>query len=586
MLFNLRLILSLLSLIGGLSTALSMYFENHFASTFLPVVWLCNTFLGSICSHPTGEGVGQILGFNSEQLFIALFSFVLILFPYSSLFKKDKSFSLAYAIGTLVLTLFALSQLLLSEFLQKSFAGYSLLLGGFSLLTLASLLTKKTLELFKKSESLSSSWIHKNWLAFSLSCLALLTLQHVQLTQERKAQEFQTQLKEVSPEELYARYQETKIEPLLLGQLPPKTLDIGLLTQTPKENKPFIDVVLFADLECPPCLEELKYWRKLPQELAPFIRIRLIHFPFSSRCRDDVPDLHPHACDYAYQLLKLPPAEALALLDERKNYPLETYSRLYGKKILYEANSSNALLLKQHIEFGKKLNIHSTPTLYVEGKKVDLLKAQTLTALLRKILEAKSSLEKVSYLDTLEKDSGLNSIAMTSWSKNEAAVKVLEVSSFQCYHSKKMHQLLKTLQGKTAVSIYFKPVPFRDTDFTYEFEARTLFAYYRYIAESKNVFEAENRRTSLPKLLDLFFSLEEKSLSDLQQKTGNFFVKEKQDLVAIKRLFNSEQIKQDYEANLKDLIANQAHFTPRLYSKGKLYASGPDEAKLLTFFDD
>ncbi len=156
-----------------------------------------------------------------------------------------------------------------------------------------------------------------------------------------------------------------------------------------KTNEPSLTGVVFSDLECPACRNLATM---LDDRIAPLfdgnLRIVFKHFPLNASCNSAVRGtLHPHACSAAAL------AEAARLQGGNEafwrahDYLFENRAKLAGvtAESLAEALGLDAARLRadadseavaqriaEDIELATKLQIRSTPTLFIAGREVDL----------------------------------------------------------------------------------------------------------------------------------------------------------------------------------------------------------------------
>lgn len=181
------------------------------------------------------------------------------------------------------------------------------------------------------------------------------------------------------------------------------------------DNAP-VEIVVFTDFLCTACSELYRLERYLFTVHGDSIRISLYHYPLDSDCNRDVKHtIYNGACTAARAVT----SSALIGRHEnfiishyrhigsiRKNYTPETTFKIFdesvkndgsaaGLKARFRAVSASdepGIILKRHIDAAIKLNIDSTPTFFISGRRISGVPPfQYIDAIIRTELSKKNN---------------------------------------------------------------------------------------------------------------------------------------------------------------------------------------------------
>ena len=144
-------------------------------------------------------------------------------------------------------------------------------------------------------------------------------------------------------------------------------------------------VVKFNDYQCPPCrqsyMEYKSVFAKYESSQPGAVRLVLKDFPLDSRCNSNVTtSLHPAACDAAVAVRLAREHDRVVPLEEWlfANQPTLTpqavrqAARDVGQVANFDARyESTVEQTKADIAYGRQLGVHSTPTFFINGVKVE-----------------------------------------------------------------------------------------------------------------------------------------------------------------------------------------------------------------------
>lgn len=200
-----------------------------------------------------------------------------------------------------------------------------------------------------------------------------------------------TQLEQTIPFDKKAFIEEFRAQPVLsvpAGQ----SAKMGFQGESPK-----LQLVEFADFECGFCAMAAKHMHRLVRMYSDEIQVVFKHFPLSSECNSamTVP-MHRNACLAAKASIC---AQNHGKFVEMSEALFENQGRINSDRVLEWATDfgldraefasclaspETSARLQQDVELGKSLNLRSTPTFFVNGKKVEgLVDEKRLRVLLR-----------------------------------------------------------------------------------------------------------------------------------------------------------------------------------------------------------
>lgn len=158
-----------------------------------------------------------------------------------------------------------------------------------------------------------------------------------------------------------------------------------------------VNMVIFSDFECPGCRKLSEQINGLLSKYKTELNIVFINYPLSTKCNSTLKgDLHPNACLAAYA------AEAAnkqgkfweyhdllfsSEISSETNMYLE-YAEELGlniSKFTYDLKTTAHDNVSEDIELGNELGIDTTPTVYVNGKKVSDIRMRALDWLVETI---------------------------------------------------------------------------------------------------------------------------------------------------------------------------------------------------------
>lgn len=145
---------------------------------------------------------------------------------------------------------------------------------------------------------------------------------------------------------------------------------------TPFSKAP-IRISIFSDFQCPFCAKEAEQMNDLAKEFAGKINIQYFFYPLDKTCNEKIKgNFHQYACAAA-NLAACGGENFKAIHDEIfNNQPSLSFEMLgemakkYKVEECYKNNSNLAQVLKS-MEIANNYNIKSTPTLILNGKKIE-----------------------------------------------------------------------------------------------------------------------------------------------------------------------------------------------------------------------
>ena len=239
----------------------------------------------------------------------------------------------------------------------------------------------KTFILGRSFNIASSQWM---WLGLLLPVLAGLSIfQRVML--ENLNQKI-IQLSNVDPLKELETFDTVRIHPL---SILPEDPIFGPLDAP-------ISLVVFSDFQCSECAAFATNFKDLVNYNAPKLNIRFKYFPLSNGCNPlATSDMHPKACQAAYaaeaahrQEKYMPYHEALfeTNLQDSKSEVFIDIARSIGLDIekfkLDFASESVHQKVADNVAEAIKLGVNSTPTVFLNGRKVTNLRPQKLNFLI------------------------------------------------------------------------------------------------------------------------------------------------------------------------------------------------------------
>lgn len=556
-----------ISALLGFLISFSEWLEWAYATAFLPVYEACRLVFGRGCMAPPVEAWRQLLGIPLPLLGMANFAGILLMWTLWLLRRKDwaiRFWAFTGFLGNVGALLFVYAGTrMLNEFtlLGTLFSGAVLvfLLPGFSFRRYV----KEAFEFFRGPD-LSAAL-----LLFALVLVALLIATARFGVQREEA----LSLKDPSLPELYDAW--TAEKKILNEGLPEGGIELGL----PHDARTPVEVVEFVDLECQPCLESLSAALPFPKDLKNRVRYTLLQFPLSSECNPMVSGRpHPRSCEYSELLLgEKRTGDLSPLLERRVRYPLERSDRVLGPKKPFHSNSTEALLLNQHLALGKKLGIQGTPAVYLNGKKIGPFKnPATLIAFTRYVLGRDFSEEPA----TGRTLGAFSTVPLPFLGKADAPIEIYEFSSFQCPHSQKMNAILNLLVDSGKVKVAYKPLPLEPSE-AYEFQARFILAlgaaWQGKTGKEKERYAAAFRFFKT----DLYRFMKDTSSDKIKKSVSADLKRLGIDDQEIKDLFNAASVKEAFAKNLADGKRLGITQYPVLFVNGHYYQGPPDPAQIL-----
>lgn len=138
-----------------------------------------------------------------------------------------------------------------------------------------------------------------------------------------------------------------------------------------------IRITIFSDFQCPFCGMVAKQYDEIMQEFAGKINVQYMFYPLDMTCNKDMKgSLHPYACQAAY-LAACDPAKFKAVHDhifenQRDiNFDnLKTWEKEFGLSGCFD-NKDVQDYVQQTLNAGKMFNLKSTPTIIINGKKIE-----------------------------------------------------------------------------------------------------------------------------------------------------------------------------------------------------------------------
>lgn len=138
-----------------------------------------------------------------------------------------------------------------------------------------------------------------------------------------------------------------------------------------------IRITVFSDFQCPFCKVVAEQMPELIRRYSDKVSVQYVFYPLDAKCNSNVTSrMHPHACDAA-ALAACDPAKFLSVHDE-----IFANQGKLGDGVLSDIAKSHGLVgcfenkavtdkVIEGINQGTKYNLKSTPTIIVNGKKIE-----------------------------------------------------------------------------------------------------------------------------------------------------------------------------------------------------------------------
>ena len=342
-------LLIILSVVG---MAISLYLTNHYMEVNFPQglaeASACdiNSFFN--CDASTHSPLSNIFGLPISVLGLLFFINLIAscIFPHASWERANHSLAWLNVLGCLVLFLYTL-------FFLNSMCPFCM--GHwFVSLAIALLLWKKGLPM-----ALPTLRVMGIYLGLALVVVGGFTWNLM------GKQKLNSSLS-------HALIQQFNRKPLIQEPSSPHKIHAG--------TKNFMDAPLriskFSDFQCPACLSFAELIPKLIKRYREKINIQYLFFPLDHNCNDQIKNpLHPLACQAAY-LAHCSGEKFLTVHDEifaKQNRLTQTWITQRANELGVQSclgRPETLQLVKDHIQLGKDLEVSSTPTLIVNGKKI------------------------------------------------------------------------------------------------------------------------------------------------------------------------------------------------------------------------
>jgi protein-disulfide isomerase len=165
-------------------------------------------------------------------------------------------------------------------------------------------------------------------------------------------------------------------------------------------------LVEFVDFECPACRMAYREFKKLAQKFDGQLQIVLKNYPLDNSCNPSMPrPLHASACFLASvsrcageqgkfwevtdYLFELPIVEAEASFEEVRSEAFKAVELFeLDEQALRECLGSPRVLAKLHsdIELGNQLGLRGTPSLWLNGKKLEVSHPEVVESLIKRAM--------------------------------------------------------------------------------------------------------------------------------------------------------------------------------------------------------
>lgn len=178
---------------------------------------------------------------------------------------------------------------------------------------------------------------------------------------------------------------------------PEKPSEYHLISSTDDFSLAPIQITKFSDFQCPACKAMSEQLHKAMRQYKGQINIQYIFYPLDPACNPSMDrQLHPFACKAAYLAAclpqKFPEVEAtiFANQDNLSDEWLESYAKKEGVLDCYKAEDTKAKVT-EYIGRAASFNIRSTPTLLLNGVKIEGVLAYNQLKILLDELVARAS---------------------------------------------------------------------------------------------------------------------------------------------------------------------------------------------------
>lgn len=147
---------------------------------------------------------------------------------------------------------------------------------------------------------------------------------------------------------------------------------------TDKFSEAPIRMSIFSDFQCPSCKRMATIGEALAKKYQGKINIQYFFFPLDNDCNPEIKRaFHTFACRAAYLSACAPPEKFLTIHDHFfENQPsisadwLSEAAKTFGVSDCYEKGESKAKVMENFNNY-KKYNIQSTPTVILNGRKIE-----------------------------------------------------------------------------------------------------------------------------------------------------------------------------------------------------------------------
>ncbi len=178
------------------------------------------------------------------------------------------------------------------------------------------------------------------------------------------------------------------IRDLVQSVLSTPTQTVNIPAQAPTlgaADQPKVTIIKFSDYQCPACKMGANAIHPLMKRYPTQVQFRFVNFPLDSACNSEIKSkMHEAACE----------AAAYAICAQEQNQFEVVYTRLFEKQDQLKPGMIDSLLaniqglnleqlkacvnqpstslrIKEDIEAAKAVKIQSTPTFFINGKKVE-----------------------------------------------------------------------------------------------------------------------------------------------------------------------------------------------------------------------
>ncbi len=164
----------------------------------------------------------------------------------------------------------------------------------------------------------------------------------------------------------------------LINQEVATTLSGANIREPESKGEKVVTIVEYADYECPACQRVAPVLEKIYAENKNKVRLVLLQYPLDKSCNRSIQgDFHHNSCRIARTVLCAGLDYGLSSLEihdrvlKGKLATKEGLEKLISEYGIDESKCTKAdQALKDQIEFAIKADIHSTPSIFAEGKKL------------------------------------------------------------------------------------------------------------------------------------------------------------------------------------------------------------------------